>query len=95
MEPLQVSQSWVNYLLGALMAACGVIVRIYKNKVDRLEKSQAVVRANYVTREQLAAALSSLEARVDSRHAENTANFRELRMRLDQLNDSLLRAATK
>lgn len=97
MDGVQLPQSWVNGLLAALFAACGVIMRLYKKQIDTTQKQVVALEhrvAEFVPREEVVALIAATETRMDVRHQENTANFRELRTRFDQLNDTLLRAAT-
>jgi hypothetical protein len=102
--------NWVNYIFGGLVAALMWVVRGYASDVKH-------IKANYMTREEVTAAIAAqskataelfanhqastsasfaeIRTSTDNRHVENTANFRELRVRLDSLNDTMLKVALK
>jgi hypothetical protein len=110
MELTAVPTNWANYIFGGLVAALLWVVRGYAGDVKH-------IKANYMTREEVTAAIAAqskataelfashqasttasfaeIRASTDNRHVENTANFRELRIRLDSLNDTLLKVALK
>lgn len=90
MEPT-ISQGWFNAIGTALIAVCLWVVRMYANKVNRIEQREAT----YVTRNELEQALRHRDERLDAMHLENTGNFRELRMSLDNINTKLFNLASK
>lgn len=92
-----VPTNWINYIFASVVAALLWFVRGSVSDVKH-------IKSNYVTREEVTAAIAAHQAATaksfeelrdatDSRHTENTANFRELRMRLDNSNDTLLKIA--
>lgn len=99
MEPVAVPTNWLSYIFGGLVAALMWVVRGYASDVKH-------IKANYMTREEVTAAIAAQQrataemfathqTNTDERHKENTANFRELRVRLDNLNGTLLQNALK
>lgn len=110
MEPIGVPQNWVSYLLGGLVAVLTWVVRGYAVDVRKIkatymtreEIQKAIVENAEQTKalfeshqERTTQQFATLQNSVDARHVENTANFRELRMRLDTTNDTLLKLAMK
>lgn len=92
-----VPSNWVEYLFGALVAVLLWIARSVVGDVKR-------IKGSYISRKEvhdLIAAhqaettrvVSELRTAGELRQVESNANFRELRIRFDTLNDSLLRAA--
>jgi hypothetical protein len=107
-ESITPSTGWLSFIFGSLVAALMWVVRGYANDVKHIkatymtrdEITTALTTAQDNTSAMLAAHQAStaesfvqLNKSVDSRHYENTANFRELRVRLDATNDTLLRIA--
>lgn len=99
MDVSGVPTTWAEYIIGGMVAALMWVVRGYAVDVKKLKE-------NYMSRDETMAALAThqasttaafatLQASVDARHIENTANFRELRLRLDTLNDTMLKVALK
>jgi hypothetical protein len=106
MEPVALPQSIADYVFGGLVAILMWVVRGYATDVKHIKANymtrEEIMNAVAASQEGTAKLFAShqaatlqsfqaLQASVDSRHHENTANFRELRTRLDQLNDTLLR----
>lgn len=92
-----VPANWVEYLFGALVAVLLWIARSVVGDVKR-------IKGTYITRKEVHELLAAHQAETtrvvnelrtagEQRQQESNANFREIRIRLDGLNETLLRAA--
>jgi hypothetical protein len=103
-------QNWATWLVGVLTAALLWVVRGYaadvkaikgsymkRAEVEAAMKDNAAATAALIATHAQAtnAAFAELRQQALSRQEETSANFRELRVRLDQLNDTLLKVALK
>jgi hypothetical protein len=103
-------QNWATWLVGVLTAALLWVVRGYaadvkaikgtymkRSEVEAALKDNAAATAAVIATHQAAtnASFAELRAQALSRQEETSANFREIRLRLDQLNDTLLKVALK
>lgn len=99
-----------NYIVGLLVVALGWVVRGYAADVKRLKAThmtraeisqamadQAEATAKLIAAHQASTLASFTELRTsgEARQLENTGNFREIRARLDALNDTLIKVALK
>ena len=102
--------SWMNWIFGVVVTALGWVVRGYALDVKKLkathmtrsEVEEAITQsaddtAKLIAAHQAATAQNFADLREagSARQTETVANFRELRVRLDQLNDTLLKVALK
>lgn len=110
MEPTALPHDLANYVFGLLVAALMWVVRGYVSDVKKLKathmtraeiaqalETQTEATARLIAAHQAATAVSFAELRAsgESRQMENTGNFREIRARLDALNDTLIKVALK
>lgn len=89
-------QSWSGYLLGALVGLCLWIVRGFKADLKEMQTSQG----KFMTREEIVSLLAASDARARENearqltmHAQNTDNFREVRLQLESVNTKLFELA--
>jgi len=82
MDTSNVPQSWVNGVFAAFVALCWWVYRKLDRKVEKIS-------ADYVTREDLAAAMDRHNIIVQTMHVDNARNFDNLRTELQGVNSKL------
>jgi hypothetical protein len=110
MEPTGIPSNWASYVFGLLVAALMWVVRGHMTDMKKLKAThmtraeisqaladQAEATAKLIAAHQTSTATSFAELRTsgEARQLENTGNFREIRARLDALNDTLIKVALK
>lgn len=92
----------ILWILGGFAAVCAAIAAYLYRKVDTLEVRVNKAHENFVTRADLLALEGRIEARAGlaenrgtAQHADNTDNFREIRLQLESVGSKLFDLANK